>query len=570
MLTDCERAALSLLDLEGLHRDFRALASFVRRSDGDGERAAREYVRSRLERAGVRHEETFSRGVLAFGGEGRVGLPRCGSGEARTFAARAWNFSAPADGLIGRPRILDAGDFPSGALDYLSSREPHGAKRDLEGCVVLSRFVSAEAVLDAQSRGALGFVVCWPGGTEREIHQSGLSLGWGTPLPEEACWSPGIPVLAVNGPDGEALMDAAAHGTAELSLSCASLERIADVPLLEAHIPPTTAAPYFLLIGAHLDSKHYGATDNATGAALALSLAEALARVPQRRWGVRVCWWSGHEFGKYAGSSLYARDRFDELDRYCLAYSNIDMPGMVGAAISGVVTAGPDLLHLAGRTLQDVAGRAGGPAPRIRAWDQSFQNIGVSPFFIWTSALPPDSPHRTGGTSMPWWWHTEADTAEFCDPEILETDARIYMTGILRFLSAADPGPFDVASLWNAVLGRVRELEAALRPWLELTRQRRSLEEGLLRWTGASAPSSRAALRAVRLLNRIHYAARDAHLQDWSGGTEFVPGLSEALRLLLCGGPSERAEVIVLHYARVQANRLSALAAELESLARER
>ena len=200
MLTDCERAALSLLDLEGLHHDFRALASFVRRSDGDGERAAREYVRSRLERAGVRHEETFSRGVLAFGGEGRVGLPRCGSGEARTFVARAWNFSAPADGLIGRPRILDAGDFPSGALDYLSSREPHGAKRDLEGCVVLSRFVSAEAVLDAQSRGALGFVVCWPGGTEREIHQSGLSLGWGTPLPEEACWSPGIPVLSVNGP----------------------------------------------------------------------------------------------------------------------------------------------------------------------------------------------------------------------------------------------------------------------------------------------------------------------------------------------------------------------------------
>ena len=146
---------------------------------------------------------------------------------------------------------------------------------------MLSRFVSAEAVLDAQSRGAVGFVICWAGGREREIHRSGVSLGWGTPMPEEACWSPGIPVLAVNAEDGEILMDAAKDG-AELSLSCTSLERIADVPLLEARIPSTAGEPYFLLVGAHLDSKHYGATDNATGAAIALTLAEALARVRDR------------------------------------------------------------------------------------------------------------------------------------------------------------------------------------------------------------------------------------------------------------------------------------------------
>lgn len=565
MLSEREQTALSLLDLDALHRHFRVLASFVRRSDGDGERAAREYVRSRLENADIPHEESSARGILAFGGEGRIVLTPCfGESGRRTFGAAAWNFSAPAEAVVGRARVLEAGDFPLGPLDYLSSRIPYGARRDLEGGVVLSRFVSAEAVLDAQSRGAAGFVICWAGGREREIHRSGISLGWGTPMPEEACWSPGIPVLAVNAEDGDILMDAAKDG-AELSLSCTSPERIADVPLLEARIPSTAGEPYFLLVGAHLDSKHYGATDNATGAAIALTLAEALARVRDRRWGVRVCWWSGHEFGKYAGSSLYARDRFDEVDRYCLAYSNIDMPGMLGAVPSRVVTAGPDLFALADRTLRDVVGRSGALSSRVRAWDQSFQNIGVSPFFIWTSALPPDSPHRTGEAGMPWWWHTEADTAEFCDPKILEADAALYVTAALRLLSV-ERSAFDISALWDAVLERVRELESALRPWLDLAPRRRALEEGRRGWLRAPSLPFSMELRAVRLLNRIFYAARDAHLQDWSGGSEFVPGLSEALRVLRRGVENPRAETIVVHYAGVQSNRLGALASELASL----
>ncbi len=535
MLNDRSAGLISLLDRDGLYRDFLQIASFVRRSDGEGEEAARRYVQSRLEGAGVLCSRSAEEGLLAFGGPGVVALADGASG--RSFQARAWNFSAPAEGVRGVARRMGAEDFPVSPLDYLSSRVPHGAKRDLAGCVVLSRSFSPEAVLSAQDRGAVGFVICWPTEGEREIHQSGAAMMWGTPLPEETGWLPSIPVLAVNGADGRELMG---REGAELSLSCASEVRVSDVVRLEARFPSTEGQPYFLLVGAHLDSKHYGATDNATGAALALALALATARMERRRFGLRVCWWSGHEFGKYAGSSNYARERFEEVLKHCLCYTNIDMPGMRGASDFSSVTAGPDLFSLAADAVYGVTGQRGTPVGRVRSWDQSFQNIGVSPFFIWTSALPQGDPNRTGNTSMPWWWHTEADTADFCDRRVLETDAEVYASG-LSGLMEAEGVPFDVAALCGALRERLKELREALRPWLDLGALCSALDGFQDAWRQRGGGDLAAALSAVRLLNRMYYAARGPHLQDWSGGAGFVPGLSEAARLLRRGAGSDRA-----------------------------
>ncbi|MDR1977866.1 MAG: M28 family peptidase [Synergistaceae bacterium] len=561
MLSEQEKRYLSYLDVEKLHVYFKNIASFHRRSDGKGEGDARAYIREELDRLGIAVSESASKGLLAFGGAGRVEVL---SPDPREIPAKAWNFSAPALAVSGAAVVLERADFPAGVLDHLSGER--GTKRDLEGRVALSRFVSPQAVLNAQSRGAVGFVICWDTGGEKQIHHSGVAMWWGTPMPEESLWSPAIPVLAVNRDDGNLLIDRAKQGRTVLSLSCESVETVADVPLLEAFLPSTTDDPHFLLVGAHLDSKHFGATDNATGAAIALSLAAALGALPERRWGVRICWWSGHEFGKYTGSSNYVRDRFEEMDRHCVAYSNIDMPGMRGASDFGKITAGPDLFALAERTVADLTGQKGTASPRVRSWDQSFQNLGISPFFIWTSALPPDSPDRTGSGAMPWWWHTEADTAEFCDPQTLETDARLYMTGLLRLLAE---GGLDVVSLGNAVAGRLRELEAVLPESIDPKPLREALQKAVGRWD-ANARRFETTLRAARLLNRVHYAARDAYLQDWGDVGDFVPGLSEAARILQRDGLSERQKVIVHNYAKTQWNRLNLLVRELAGLTREK
>jgi hypothetical protein len=575
MLTREERSLLSLVDPKELNSHFEAIASFERRSDGEGEVGARAYIERELRRSGIACSISKETGILAFGRSGTLRV-RPEDGAAFDVSIKAWNFSAPAPrDFEGRGKAMM--DPPSlTVLEYLASRKAREKQKDLDGYVILSRSFSPQLILDAESRGATAFVICWPCGGEKEIHHSGAVMWWGTPMPEEAHWRPNIPVVAVNAGDGERLFSQAENLL--FSFSFESEEKVTDVFQVEASIPSTTGEPYFLLVGAHLDSKCLGATDNATGSAIALSLAQAVSKCERRSMGLRVCWWSGHEFGRYTGSSIYARDRFDELERYCVAYTNIDMPGMKGATDFGTATAGPDLFELAARTVRDCTGHDGVPSAsvpsmRVRSWDQSFQNIGVSPFFIWTSSLPKDSPDRTGTGTMPWWWHTEADTSEFCDRDILNTDARIYMTGILRLLSGTQirENIFDVPALWQAVRERFVELERLLPREIfgsaatKLSALGESLEEGLWVWQSTER-SFEESLRMVRLLNRIYYSARDAHLQDWDNGSDFVPGLSEACRALGSlrnKGENGRAEVIIVNYARTQLNRIGLLVREL-------
>jgi hypothetical protein len=168
---------------------------------------------------------------------------------------------------------------------------------------------------------------------------------------------------------------------------------------------------------------------------------------------------------------------------------------------------------------------------------------------------------------MPWWWHTEADTSEFCDPKVFETDARLYMTALVRLL-ADERESLRVEELWTAVSERLLRLEGDLSGVVDLSGPRGLLDDGLREWR-ANARSFESSLRAIRLLNRIGYAARDAHLQDWANGSDLIPGLSEAASVLR-GEPPARKRVIVLHYAATQRNRLFLLAEDLRRLAGSR
>ena len=167
---------------------------------------------------------------------------------------------------------------------------------------------------------------------------------------------------------------------------------------------------------------------------------------------------------------------------------------------------------------------------------------------------------------MPWWWHTEADTIEFCDPQVLETDALIYAAGLIRLLSLGERA-FDVPALWNSVTARLMELAPRLPRALNLEGLCGSLRESLALWE-QSPRGLEQTLRAVRLLNRIRGAARGPHLQDWGDVNEFLPGLSEAARVLQACGTDQRKEVIVLNYALTQRNRLGLLARELSEVMR--
>jgi len=76
-----------------------------------------------------------------------------------------------------------------------------------------------------------------------------------------------------------------------------------------------------------------------------------------------------------------------------------------------------------------------------QAGDYSFNNIGISSFFMLSSTMPDDLRAEKGyyavsGCGGNIAWHTENDTLEIADKEILLTDIRIYLSSILKVVNA--------------------------------------------------------------------------------------------------------------------------------------
>ena len=80
-----------------------------------------------------------------------------------------------------------------------------------------------------------------------------------------------------------------------------------------------------MLFSGHIDSWHRGAMDNGSANALMLEVLRVL--LPQRemlRRSIRLAFWSGHSHGRYAGSTWYADNFWEELHENCVLHLNAD------------------------------------------------------------------------------------------------------------------------------------------------------------------------------------------------------------------------------------------------------
>ena len=79
-----------------------------------------------------------------------------------------------------------------------------------------------------------------------------------------------------------------------------------------------------------------------------------------------------------------------------------------------------------------------------RAGDYSFNNIGISSFFMLSSTMPDDlraekGYYTVGGCGGNIAWHTENDLIEIADKEILLRDIKVYAQAVLGVANADDP-----------------------------------------------------------------------------------------------------------------------------------
>jgi len=378
---------------------------------------------------------------------------------AQTLRAKPSSFSLGVpEGLEAELVYVPATYSASISTLFQRNTQPQApAPERLCGRIVVSEGYATPAKMrEFELAGAAGVIAINPG---VDVHWGICTTIWGAPELDDLARKPRIPVVAVNHPDGQELIAAAAAGRA-VRLSTELEEGWFDQKLPVAHIPGTDPGQDFVLLHGHYDSWDMGVGDNATGDATLLEIARVLWKHrAQLRRSVRIAWWPGHSTGRYAGSTWFADHFAAEIDEHCVAQINCDSPGCRWATEYRNVSWMAETESFAQSTIAAVAGLAAQGERPHRAGDYAFNNIGVSSLMMLSSTMPEalrqeKNYYTVGGCGGNIAWHTENDTLEVADPQIMLQDIRVYMS-LVAGIANAPVLPFD----WRAL---TREFAATL------------------------------------------------------------------------------------------------------------
>jgi hypothetical protein len=399
-------------------------------------------------------------------------------------------------------------------------------------------------VADLEARGARGVVFIAPG---ERIHEGICTSIWGSPDLTSYGRQPRIPVVSVSNPDGERLIEQLEEAGPGASATIATdhEEGFRRIPVLVAELTGTVEPERFVLLHGHLDSWHEGIGDNATGDATLLEVARVLGehRGALKR-SVRIAWWSGHSHGRYAGSTWYADTYALDLARNGICHINCDSPGCKDADVFEDVYWMAEVEDFAKDAIRDFAGQGSEGRQPLRAGDISFNNLGLSTFFMLSSTMP--APLRkekgyyaVGGCGGNIEWHTEADTLDIADRDRLLRDVRLYAGSTFRAANVP-VHPLDfraTVTQIEEVLGSFAERAGGLidvSGTLARAQGLRSALESLYAAADkvdsveAARPFNDALLKIGRALVRVLYSASGTYRQDPALDIPLLPEFAAA------------------------------------------
>jgi hypothetical protein len=381
--------------------------------------------------------------------------------------------------------------------------------------------------------GAAGAVFVHP---EELLNDLTITSVWGGPSLMNHHRIPALPVAEVKRSDGDRLRALLARGRVQLRMSTETKTGWKELRLLVATIPgPGADAPY-VLAGGHLDAWYHGGTDNGGANVAMLENIRALFRHrSELRRGLVMAWWPGHSNGRYAGSTWFVDQQFDELRRNALAYVNYEGLGQIDAKRFGAATTA-SLSALAQDVVLKQTGDSIRPRPPGRSSDQSFNGVGLPLLEVSHSRLAED-----GGY---WWWHTPDDTRDKVDAEVLKVDADIYAAVLARLL--AEPVyPVDLTAVVERMGTLLAERQETAGSHLDLgeamARQARLLETvKQVEAAAAEKPGPEVDLARVAILRPLHralYTLLGPYHPDPAISEGALPGLN-AVRILAANDPA--------------------------------
>ena len=413
--------------------------STLKREHPDDVRAAAGQIIARLGALGVPvtvHEPEI---YLSLPGKARVEV------EGKSFRAKplAMSRSVP-DGLTA-PLAYVATAFDPNTDQVITGPSVGDTSSDLRGKLVLAHgFGMSSMARHFEERGALGLIAVHPG---KNPHWGICSTVWGTPDLRDLPRKPAFVVVSVSHEDGLALIDKArAGGSATITADLEEGWYASPIPVVT--IPGTEEPESFVLLHGHYDSWDVGVGDNAVGNATLLEIARVLwkHRASLKR-SVRIAWWPGHSTGRYASSTWFADHYAIDLYEHCIAQVNCDSPGCRWATEYIDISWMSETAEWAQSVIRGITGKESKGERPHQAGDYSFNNIGLSSYFMLLSTMPPGLRQEkgyyvVGGCGGNIAWHTEEDTLEIADRDILLTDIKIYLAAVAGAANAP-VAPFD-------------------------------------------------------------------------------------------------------------------------------
>lgn len=393
---------------------------------------------------------------------------------------------------------------PEGIQDELIYISPEElGKVDGKDKIVLSERVFFREIQQFWKMGVKGLVVISIDTAAPDvIHQRADFSVSGNPTADNYSVIPQIPMVEVSHTDGQRLKQFCSQCEVRVHLRSIMDTGWKQLPLLIAEIRGTKNPEKFILVNGHVDTPPFspGVTDNVSGDVLMLELARIFNKYKNRlNRSIRIAFWTGHEIGRYAGSTWYNDTFWHDLRYNCITGVNIDSPGAEEATTYGPLYMS-ETYELQRKCLREVAGvdveRTLWPA---RDGDSSFWGTGLSNVGLF-SERPEDMANPfVNYSGLGWWWHTPWATLDRGDSNILARDAKVnvnfifhlcncpilpmdfihYVDEIQRILEDLQEKSDKIRTYFNLnpVLVRVKEFKKQVEALEDLIREKMALFE---------------------------------------------------------------------------------------------
>lgn len=356
--------------------------------------------------------------------------------------------STPPEGITLELLYVGAG----GENDYIG--------KDARGKAVLVEVSYAPATPEkariAAAHGALA-MVCMNWGQDQDvICMRALKAVWGNPTPESFKNIPQLAGVSITRKSGEYLRDLCKSGPVQIQMKVESTRHWQNLPQPMGILKGTEDPEKFLLVCGHLDAWDPGVTCNATGDATLLELARVFAKFKDKlKRSIYFLYWNGHEIAEATGSTWFADYFWDNVDRNCIGYINIDSTGMKGAVKYGA-DASRELSDFAEKIINKAINEDTKVKYLAKTGDQSFFGLGV-PSITGRISFSEEVIKLNNGATLGWWNHTVEDSFDKMDPDNMTKDNKVN-AAILYEMANSKVLPYDFTKTCEDISAKVQNI----------------------------------------------------------------------------------------------------------------